>query len=107
MTGGNRLPEPELPVLVARSQQGDRAAFEKIVQRTARVVYAQTVAMVRDRQKAEDLTQETFVAAWKGIAGVQMAGGFIAWLLTLARNTTLDAIKFENRQKRSGATVAG
>src|SRR3954470_3719604 len=107
MTGGKRLPEPELPVLVARSQKGDRAAFELIVRSTARLVYAQTVAMVRDRQKAEDLTQETFVAAWKGIAGVQLPGGFIAWLLTLARNTALDAIKFENRQKRAGAAVAG
>jgi len=96
------LPEPELPVLVARSQKGDRAAFEKLVQRTARVVYAQIVAAVRDRQKAEDLTQETFTAAWKAIATVQQPAGFVSWLLTLARNTTLDAIKCEGRQKRGG-----
>ena len=63
--------------------------------------------MVRDRQKAEDLTQETFVAAWKAIDTVEAPAGFITWLLTLARNTTLDAIKFEGRQKRAGIHQKG
>ncbi len=85
-----------------RAQRGDRAAFEKIVHATARMVYAQIVASVRDRQRAEDLTQETFVAAWKSLASVEKPAGFSAWLLTLARNGTLDAIKFESRKKRGG-----
>jgi RNA polymerase sigma-70 factor (ECF subfamily) len=68
------------------------------------MVYAQIVARVRDRQKAEDLTQETYIAAWKALANVREAAGFNSWLLTIARNTTLDAIKFENRKKRQSAT---
>ena len=115
------MADPELASLVARARKGDRAAFEKIVQGTTRLVYAQIVASVRDRQRAEDLTQETFVSAWKGIgsqgylekvsgegtagggSGRSAAAGFVSWLLTIARNVTLDAIKFESRQKRDTA----
>lgn len=97
--------ETDLTKLVARAKNGDRAAFEKIVHTTARVVYAQIVASVRDRQKAEDLTQETFVAAWKAIATVEHPAGFLSWLLTLARNKVLDAIKHDSRQKRGGTGV--
>src|SRR6476646_1899448 len=71
----------ELSALVVRARGGDRLAFERIVHATARVVYAQVVASVRDRQKAEDLTQETFVAAWRAIGTVESPGGFVGWLL--------------------------
>ena len=49
------------------------------------MVYAQVAAAVRDRHKAEDLTQETFLAAWKGLAALraESGGGIVAWLLTL------------------------
>ena len=94
----------DLPALVARAQKGDRAAFDKIVHHTARLVYAQIVASVRDRQKAEDLSQETFVAAWKALPSLQSekAAGTLAWLLTLARNKVLDALKSDARIKRGG-----
>jgi RNA polymerase sigma-70 factor (ECF subfamily) len=104
------LADVDLPALVRRARKGDRTAFEKIVQHTARAVYAQIAAAVRDRQKAEDLAQETYVLAWKGIGSVQAvdsAGGFVAWLLTLARNATLDAAKFEGRKKRGGGMPKG
>jgi RNA polymerase sigma-70 factor (ECF subfamily) len=95
----------DLESLVRQAQRGDRVAFERVVQGTARLVYAQIVGSVRDRQKAEDLTQETFLAAWKGIGSVQEAGGFRTWLLTLARNVVLDAAKFEGRQKRGAGRL--
>jgi len=91
---------PPLAPLVARAKQGDRAAFERLVQATARLVYAHVVAIVRDRQKAEDLAQETYLAAWKNISAVESPNGFVAWLLTLARNNGLDSLKFDNRLKR-------
>jgi len=94
----------DLPALVARAQKGDRAAFDKIVHCTARLVYAQIVAAVRDRHLAEDLAQETFAAAWKNIASVRSTNhaGTLTWLLTLARNKTLDALKASARKKRGG-----
>jgi RNA polymerase sigma-70 factor (ECF subfamily) len=102
---------PDLATLVIKSQHGDRAAFERLVGATARLVYAQVVAVVRDRQRAEDLAQETFLAAWRRIDSVQQPAGIVAWLLTLARNTALDGVKFEGRRKRravpAGAAAGG
>jgi RNA polymerase sigma-70 factor (ECF subfamily) len=105
------LADPELPALVARAQKGDRAAFEKLVRSTARLVYAHIAATVRDRQKAEDLVQETYVSAWKGIGSVESSGeasggGFVSWLLTVARNVTLDAAKSASRKKRGSGRAA-
>ena len=108
---------PELSGLVARAQKGDRAAFERIVHCTARMAYAQVVLAVKDRQRAEDIVQEAYVAAWNGIGGWKSGErgngeeGFIAWLQTVVRNTTLDAIKREQRIKarraRSGMAGSG
>lgn len=98
--------EGELALLVARARRGDRAAFERVVRLTVRVVYAQVVAAVRDRGRAEDLTQETFVRAWKGIGTVNEEAGFLSWLLTVARNVVLDAGKSEGRAKRGGSRRA-
>jgi RNA polymerase sigma-70 factor (ECF subfamily) len=97
---------PDLATLVIKAQHGDRAAFERLVHATARLVYSQVVATVRDRQRAEDLTQETFLAAWRGIDTVQQPAGVLAWLLTLARNTALDGVKFDSRKKRKAVPAA-
>jgi RNA polymerase sigma-70 factor, ECF subfamily len=99
------LADFDLPALLARSQKGDRAAFDQFVHATARLVYAQIALSVRDRHKAEDLTQDTFLAAWKGIPALQSAQeprAAINWLLTLARNKVLDSLKFDRRLKRGG-----
>jgi RNA polymerase sigma-70 factor (ECF subfamily) len=106
--GCDSVNEPDIPALVKRAQRGDRGAFEAIVRRTGRMVYAQVVAAVRDRQKAEDITQETYIAAWKALGSPGSIDNFNGWLLTIARNTTLDAIKFHGRKKRqSSATGEG
>jgi RNA polymerase sigma-70 factor, ECF subfamily len=100
----------DLPALLARAQKGDRAAFDRFVHGTARLVYAQIVLSVRDRHQAEDLAQETYLAAWKGLPALQAAEhqprSAVNWLLTLARNKVLDRLKFDRRIKRGG-TVPG
>jgi RNA polymerase sigma-70 factor (ECF subfamily) len=101
------VPEAELAALIVKAQAGDRAAFEKIVVATARLVYSQIAPMVRDRQKAEDLAQETFLRAWRGLGSLEVPGGFTAWLLTLARHVTLDALKAESRRKRRDPSRVG
>src|SRR5689334_12026605 len=51
--------------LVIRSRGGDRAAFEELVRRTARLVYARAYLETGDVHRAEDLVQETFLIAWR------------------------------------------
>ena len=87
--------------LAARSRRGDRAAFEQLVRRTARMVYARQYLETRDAHRAEDLTQETFLLAWRSIERLEDAAGFRAWLLAIARSVATDAYRRDTRKKRN------
>jgi len=87
-------------LLVRRAQGGDRAAFEQIVRRTARLVYARVYLDLGDRQHAEDVVQDTFLTAWRRIGQVVDPAGFRPWLLTVARTAAADARRRASRKKR-------
>lgn len=91
--------------LVRRSQGGDRAAFEQLVRRTARLVYARAYLDTGDRHHAEDVVQDAFLIAWKRIGQVTEPSGFRPWLLTVARSVAADARRRESRKKRAGPVV--
>ena len=86
--------------LVVRSRAGDRAAFEQLVRATARLVYSRQYLETRDAHRAEDLTQETYLLAWRSIGQVDDPRGFRTWLLTIARSVAADAYRRDNRKKR-------
>jgi RNA polymerase sigma-70 factor (ECF subfamily) len=91
--------------LVVRSLAGDRAAFEELVRRTARGVYARLYVQVGDAHRAEDLIQETYLRAWKSIGSLSDPKAFRPWLYAIAGRALLDAGKHESRKKRGrGAT---
>ena len=94
-------------VLVVRSQGGDRAAFEELVRRTARLVYARQYLETGNAHRAEDLAQETFLVAWRSVGQVQDPAGFRTWLLTVARSVATDARRHETRKKRGGRLAGG
>lgn len=89
-------------VLVARSQTGDRPAFEELVRRTARLVFSRLYLETGDTHKAEDLVQETFLVAWRNIRQVTDPAGFRPWLFTVAHTAVIDAARREGRKKRAG-----
>jgi RNA polymerase sigma-70 factor (ECF subfamily) len=97
--------------LVVRSQAGDRAAFEELVRRTARLVYSRQYLETRDGHRAEDLVQETFLVAWRSVGQVKDPRGFRTWLLTVARSVAADAHRRDGRKKRrwpmAGAARSG
>ena len=93
-------------LLVRRSQGGDRAAFEQLVRRTARLVYARIYLDTADRHQSEDLVQETFLIAWRRIGQVTEPAGFRTWLLTVARTVTADARRHKSRKKRRAGPKA-
>ena len=86
--------------LVLQSRAGDRSAFEELVRRTARLVYTRAYLETGDNHRAEDLTQETFLNAWRSIGQVKEASGFRAWLMTVLQSAVVDAARRENRKKR-------
>jgi RNA polymerase sigma-70 factor (ECF subfamily) len=72
--------------LVLRSQRGDRDAFEELVRRHADRLYAVVLRFLSDRHEAEEVTQETFIRAWRGIAGFKREAQFFTWLYRIGVN---------------------
>jgi RNA polymerase sigma-70 factor (ECF subfamily) len=93
--------------LVGRAQGGDRAAFEALVRRTGRLVFARLYLDTGDPHRAEDLVQDTFLLAFRSIGQLKDPAGFRPWLLAIAHRQMLDAARREGRKKRSGPTASG
>jgi RNA polymerase sigma-70 factor (ECF subfamily) len=86
--------------LVRKSVVGDRASFEELVRRTARLVFSRVFLEVGDVHRAEDLVQETFLVAWRSIKQVTDPTGFRSWLFTIAHSVVVDAARRDSRKKR-------
>ncbi|HEX8522270.1 MAG TPA: sigma-70 family RNA polymerase sigma factor [Tepidisphaeraceae bacterium] len=87
-------------LLVEQSRRGDRQAFEELVRSTARLVYARAYMETGNVHRAEDLTQETFLTAWKNIAQVRDGKTFRPWLMSILHNAVVDAARRGGRKKR-------
>lgn len=89
----------DVRTLVRRAQAGDAEAFGALYDLHVDTVFRFIYARVRHRPIAEDLTHDTFVKALSRLGSYQDAGGrFIAWLMTIARNTVLDHHKSGRRR---------
>ena len=76
--------------LVERVQAGDVAAFEVLVRRYERWVFTLAFRMVGDRQEAEDLAQDVFLKAYRGLRGFRGASRFSTWLYAIASHHCLN-----------------
>jgi RNA polymerase sigma-70 factor (ECF subfamily) len=83
-------PEPTDEELLASYQQGDAGAFERLLRRHRGPLLTFLVRMLGDRERAEDLAQETFMRLVRGAAGWQEKARFKTWLYTIARNLCVD-----------------
>ncbi len=76
--------------LLAAFQQGDPGAFERLLSRHRGPLFTFLVRMTGDREKAEDLAQETFLRLVKSAAAWEQRARFQTWLYTIARNLCVD-----------------
>lgn len=76
--------------LLAAFQQGDAGAFERLLRRHRGPLYTFLVRMLGDKERAEDLAQETFLRIVKGAATWEQRAKFQTWLYTIARNLCVD-----------------
>ena len=72
--------------LVARAQRGDRVAFEALVRRHAEHLYAVILRFVGSSHEAEEITQEAFLRAWRGLPRFEARAQFFTWLYRIAIN---------------------
>ena len=77
--------------LVARARAGDRSAFSRLVERHHRRIFNTAYRMVGDREAAADLTQETFLAAWRALGGFEERARFSTWITKIAMNRCRNA----------------
>ena len=78
--------------LVQRAQRGDLPAFNSIVLRFQDAVYSLALRMLASPPAAEDVTQETFIAAGRRIDTFR-GGSFRSWLFTIAANRARDELR--------------
>jgi len=81
-------------LLAQRIRSGDREALGELYDRYASVAMATALRVVADREQAEDLVHDTFVAVWQKIDRFDpMRGSLRAWLLTIVRNRAIDRLR--------------
>lgn len=82
--------------LVATARAGDLAAFNQLVDRHERLVYAVCLRLLGDRQLAEDAAQDTFIRAFGALPDFS-GGSFRAWLARIATNRCYDLLRASRR----------
>jgi len=85
--------------LVSLYQQGNEEAFEVLLHRHKSRIYTAIYLIVKDRYKAEDLLQETFIKAVNTIKGGRYneEGKFLPWLSRIAHNLAIDSFRRSRR----------
>ena len=84
------LPDADVVIL---AQQGKEAAFREIVRRYERPVFSLVFRMVRDREVAEDLAQDTFIKVLNHIDKYRPEFKLSSWLFKIANNVAIDHLR--------------
>ena len=92
------LDQPEASLLVEQARAGDEAAFTRLVQPYMSKVYHVTLKITRNREDAEDASQQTFLKAFANIRQFQGASQFSTWLTRIAMNEALMVIRKRRSQ---------
>ncbi|WP_433216341.1 sigma-70 family RNA polymerase sigma factor [Microtetraspora malaysiensis] len=84
--------------LIERARSGDEAAFEQLVGRYRGEVQIHCYRFLGSLADAEDALQETFAAAWRGLAGFEGRASFRTWLYRIATNHCLNLLRTASRR---------
>jgi RNA polymerase sigma-70 factor, ECF subfamily len=83
--------------LVTRACQGDQEAFRLIFERYSRPVISFIYDQVGDRELAEELTQETFVRAYRSLRALREEAKLSTWLFGIAKNVARESLRARAR----------
>lgn len=89
--------------LLTQIYKKDDKAFTLLYDMYAKNLYGIIFNLIKDREEAEDILQETFVKIWKNLDTYnESKGRFFTWILNIARNSAIDRLRsknFNNNQK--------
>ncbi len=96
----------QLEQLLARIERRDRDAFKQLYDVTSKPIFTTILAMVRSREIAEEVTQDTFVTIWQRAGQFDPSRGRpLAWLMTIARNRAIDRLRRERTKLQEAVSV--
>ena len=82
--------------LIEASANGDRTAFRRLYDLSARFVFGVVMAILRDREMAEEVAQEVYISIWKNANAFDSEkGNPLAWMAAIARNRAIDRLRVE------------
>lgn len=89
-SSGAGVVDDPLAALVQRCRCGDADAFERVVAETQSGVYNLAYSVLRNREEAEDVTQEVYLRVWRALPGFRGDARFTTWLYRIAVNSSLN-----------------
>ncbi len=96
------MAEPDLTALAFAAGRGDRAAAADLIRHTQQDV-ARFLRRLANAADVEDLTQETYLRAWRALPGFAGRSSVRTWLLSIARRVAADHIRYTARRPRIAA----
>ena len=91
--------------LIEQAGKGNEEAFSQLVLQYEKQIYNLTLRMTGDRDTAFDLTQETFLKAWRAISLFQFDSKFSTWLCRIASNTCIDFLRKQKKRQTISLTA--
>jgi RNA polymerase sigma-70 factor, ECF subfamily len=89
--------------LVDAAKRGDQRAFEALVRRYRKRIYALALHMTRSASEADDITQEVFLNAYRALGGFEGRSQFFTWVYRMTVNRSLNAKR--DRARRGEDTL--
>jgi RNA polymerase sigma-70 factor (ECF subfamily) len=93
--------------LIGRCLAGDSAAFEPLVERYHGPLFRVAARLLGDREEAKDVTQTTFLKAYKGLATCDRERRFFSWIYRILVNECLNALRARRPMQGLDAAMAG
>jgi len=88
--------------LIERFRAGDPDAVREVYQEHAGAVHTVARSIVRDRELAAEVVQQTFVKAWRAARSFEGNREIAPWLYSIARHTAIDMVRSESKPTRGG-----
>lgn len=92
--------------LIQRACNGDKNAYGSLVSLYSRKVITRMYYLTGSRETAEDLAQEVFLRAFRGIRRFQRNARFSTWLYRITHNVSASFFAYQNAQKRNAKVVS-
>ena len=100
MAGSVPASATDASLLIDKLRSGDAAAFEILVERHSRDIYALLYRLTENAEEASDLTQDTFLRAFRSITSFRGDSEIKTWLFRIAINESRNRFRWWKRRRR-------